>query len=444
MAEIKDCKEQPPIQKRYEIRDPIHGFVVLNEWEREIIDHPAFQRLRRIRQLGLTEMVYPGATHTRFEHSLGVMHVATRMFDEVVEKREDFLKTELGYQEADLKRDRVLVRLAALLHDIGHAPLSHAAESLMPCNGAGKKYLHTDYSAAVVNHVMRDVIENHPMNRQYAITARDVADFLTGATRLGRSLLWRGLVSSQLDADRADYLLRDSHHIGVAYGKYDLDRLLVTMAVAIDATGSPVLAVEEGGEHAAEGLIIARYMMFTQVYFQHTRRAYDCHSEQALKTLLSRGARSTQGRAAFPPPTARKNVEAYLEWDDWRVMGMIHAGEAGEHGEIIRERKHHRCVYATPEIPSTSDLEFVEELIARVEDKVSFVDRAEESWYKFGDADIPVLLSPGRRDERVRTLSERSAVVRGLKAVNKIRIYVPPAAQERVSAVVQKLRRVRG
>ena len=122
----------------YEVRDPIHGFVSLNEWERDIINHPVFQRLRRIRQLSLTDMVYPGAMHTRFEHSLGVMHVATRMFDRICEKRSDFLKSELGFNDFGLDRDRVLVRLSCLLHDVGHAPFSHAAEGLMDKDPSGR------------------------------------------------------------------------------------------------------------------------------------------------------------------------------------------------------------------------------------------------------------------------------------------------------------------
>src|SRR5689334_3314525 len=107
----------------YEIRDPIHGFITVNEWEREIIISPIFQRLRRIRQLGWTEMVYPGANHTRFEHSLGVMHTATRMFDAATTKGMTSLLAH-NFNEDGLRRERVLVRLAALMHDLGHPPFS--------------------------------------------------------------------------------------------------------------------------------------------------------------------------------------------------------------------------------------------------------------------------------------------------------------------------------
>ncbi len=434
--------------RTYEIRDPIHGFITLNEWEREIVDHPVFQRLRRIRQLGITDMVYPGAVHTRFEHSLGVMHLATRMFERIRDRRLEFLKSELSFTEGGLQRDRVLVRLSSLLHDVGHPAFSHAAEELMDKNAStNKRYKHEAYSAAAAVFLMKDVIEQHPLNQNYGIKAEDIAAFLNGESRLGRCLLWRNLVSGQLDADRADYLLRDSHHIGVAYGHYDLNRLVSTMTVAIDSeTASPVLAIEEGGEHAAEALIIARYMMFTQVYFQHTRRAYDHHLTQAIRALLQENQKDSNlaNKAAFVPPTTKENVEEYLKWDDWRVLGMISDGRAGEHGRIIIDRKHHRAVVETPETPSPEDLDFIEEIREALGDRVSFVDCASNSWYKFESADVPLLLRPGQADEQLATLSRRSPVVSGLKAVERTRIYVPPERREESRKIVADKRRERG
>jgi HD superfamily phosphohydrolase len=346
------------MSKIYEIRDPIYGFIEFNDWEREIINHPFFQRLRRIRQLGFTDLVYPGAMHTRFEHSLGVMHLATRLFDEIVKRRRDFLKNELAFTDGGLERDRIILRTCCLLHDVGHAPFSHATEELMPKDENGKHYKHEDYSAAIVLHLMKDVIENHPFNENYKITADEIANFLQGKPESGRTLLWRSLLSSQLDADRGDYLLRDSYHIGVAYGKYDLNRLIVTMTVTIDNDGNPVLAVEEGGIHSAEALIIARYMMFTQVYFQHTRRAYDYHIAMTIKDLLSE-----KQKDAFPPPTSRENIEEYLKWTDWYVLGEINNGKGGEHGNIIRERGHYRKIYETSEVPTQDELESLDRVL---------------------------------------------------------------------------------
>jgi HD superfamily phosphohydrolase len=431
------------MSKTYEIRDLVYGFIVLhNEWERNIINHSVFQRLRRIRQLGLTDMVYPGATHSRFEHSLGVMHVATRMLDEIVKRRKEFLKSELEYTNGGLERDRVLVRLSCLLHDIGHALFSHAAEGLM-CEdpSTGKPYKHEDYSAAIAASLMSDVIENHPINENYEIKAQNIADFLKGSPSLGRCLLWRDLVSSQLDADRADYLLRDSNHIGVAYGRYDLERLLVTMTVVIDPeTDSPTLAVEEGGSHAAEALILARYMMFTQVYFQHTRRAYDYHLTSAIKSLLA----TEESRQAFPRPTGIENLEDYLKWNDWRALGLINEGAGGDHGRIIMERAHYRRVFETPEVPSSKDLEFAELVWQKLDGKGAIVDTAENSWYKFDSADIPILLRPGEGDEELTVLSRLSSVVSGIKAVNQTRIYVPYEQRKEARHIVEQLHREGG
>ncbi len=431
--------------KTYEIRDPIHGFVTLNDWERDIVDHPVFQRLRRIRQLSLTDMVYPGAMHTRFEHSLGVMHIATRMLDRITEHRLEFLESEMSFTKGGLERDRVLVRLCSLLHDVGHPPFSHAAEGLMDKDPTtGRTYKHEHYSAAAVEFLMQDVIENHPLNQNYGIKAKEVADFLNGEPSLGRCLLWRNLVSSQLDADRADYLLRDSHHIGVAYGHFDLNRLLATLTAVIDPeTNSPVLAIEEGGEHAAEALIIARYMMFTQVYFQHTRRAYDHHSAQAIKTLLQRHQLdgSLSDKTTFCPPTSKANMEEYLGWDDWRVLGMISQGQAGDHGQILIDRKHHRSIYETPEIPGQEDLDLLKDIQNSLGEHVGFVDRASRSWYKFETADIPLLLRAGQSDEQLTALSKRSSVVNGLKAVERTRIYVPMDKKEMARKLVADQRK---
>src|SRR5437763_554061 len=117
----------PDPHRIYEIRCPVHGFVTLNDWEWAVISQPAFQRLRRIRQLAWTDYVYPGAMHTRFEHSLGVMHTATLLYDSIRERSAEILKRDLAYNDAGLKRDRQLVRFASLLHDLGHSPFSHAS-----------------------------------------------------------------------------------------------------------------------------------------------------------------------------------------------------------------------------------------------------------------------------------------------------------------------------
>jgi uncharacterized protein len=411
--------------KSIEIRDPIHGFIVLNEWERDIINHPVFQRLRRIRQLGLTDMVYPGAMHTRFEHSLGVMHVATCMFDEIVDRHRDILMSEMQFSEAGFERDKAIIRISSLLHDVGHPPFSHAAEELMPnIPGSNKKYKHDHYSAAVVLFLMKDIIENHKDNDNLKIKVRDIADFISGDSGLGRSLFWKSVLSGNLDADRADYLLRDSYHIGVAYGKYDLPRLLKTLTIAFDQEiHSYRLAIDESGIHTAEAIILARYMMFTQVYFHHTRRAYDFHLAESIKSILLET--DTESGGIFPPPKDEEHLRRYLEWTDWRIMGMIQNGGGGEHGRIIRERKHYRRIWETPEVPGITDLKKFERKLALLNKDEYYFDSAEKSWYKFEDGDISILKNQNKAKQKLVSILRCSNVVKCLKAVGLKRIYVP-------------------
>ncbi|MCL6479889.1 MAG: hypothetical protein K6T65_16075 [Peptococcaceae bacterium] len=133
--------------------------------------------------------------------------------------------------------------------------------------------------------------------------------------------------------------------------------MLVTLTVCSDENEEPVLAVEKGGWHTAEGLILARYMMFTQVYFQHSRRAYDYHVAKAMKHLLNEVQSCTCSyRGKFPPPITKENIEDYLTWDDWLVLGLLQSWGGGEHGKILRERKHHRAVFETTETPAVEEL----------------------------------------------------------------------------------------
>ncbi|MEW6265694.1 MAG: HD domain-containing protein [Thermodesulfobacteriota bacterium] len=177
--------------KTYEIRCPVYGFISLNDWEMEIINHKHFQRLRRIRQLGWTDFIYPGTMHTRFEHSLGVMHMATLLFEGIVKRSSEVISRERALDETGLSRHKVLVRLAALLHDVGHAPFSHASEDLFPLQTDGiTSYTHEHYSVQIVRLLFADVIKNHPINNNYEITAEQVAGLLEGKQDAGAALFW--------------------------------------------------------------------------------------------------------------------------------------------------------------------------------------------------------------------------------------------------------------
>jgi HD superfamily phosphohydrolase len=417
--------------RTFEIRCPVHGFVALNDWERQIISHPAFQRLRRIRQLAWTDQVYPGAMHTRFEHSLGVMHTATLLYDSIVRNAKDVLSKELGYDDAGFRRNRQLVRLGALLHDVGHSPFSHASEELFPDQENGEeKYAHEQYSAAIVRGPLKAAIEDHKLNQgNYGFTADDVAALIEGSAGAKQGIFWRDLITGQMDADRMDYLLRDSHHAGVQYGRFDLHRLISTVTAIPGVEGSPPrLGIEYGGWHAAEALVLARYFMFTQVYFHKTRVAYDIHLREAMKELLSGGH--------FPKPLPGE-LDEYLKWDDWRVLGLLAEGKGGEHGERLSKRDHYRLVFQTNEVQTEADRKRLARVRESLGELLAVEMPASKSWYKLDDSDIAVYSSQDGQN-KVAPLSEYSNVARHLGKNDQILVYCRPEHKQEAARKIEK------
>jgi hypothetical protein len=229
------------------IRDPLHGTLGVTPREIKLIDHPIFQRLRNIKQLGFADLAFPGATHTRYSHSMGAMHLATRLFDRV------FASVDLPERVRD--RFRQATRLAMLFHDVGHAPLSHTTEQLMPPVGelglgrfagddVGRAASHEDYTLKMV----LDSSLGETISAVFGpdgISPQDVAELIVGQSWTGTSLRFRHagvdyapvlrqMVSSECDADRMDYLQRDSFFSGVNYGKFDADWLIDNVAPVQD------------------------------------------------------------------------------------------------------------------------------------------------------------------------------------------------------------------
>ncbi len=284
----------------HEIRDPIHVFIKLDSHERRVLDSRPFQRLRSIHQLALTYLVYPGASHKRFEHSLGVMELAGRVFDVLTaESVGDEIKKLLP-EIADhdgLRYWRKVLRMAALCHDIGHLPFSHAAEQeLLP-----EEWDHERMTRELILcKEMREIWENltPPLRPEHivklALGPKKAADLKFSDWE---AILSEIIIGDAFGVDRMDYLLRDSYHVGVAYGKFDHYRLIDSLRILPFPPSSeqeeqslePTLGVDAGGLHTAEALLLARYFMFTQVYFHPVRRIYDIHLKDFLQDWLPGG-----------------------------------------------------------------------------------------------------------------------------------------------------------
>jgi HD superfamily phosphohydrolase len=321
-----------------------------------------------------------------------------------------------------------------LLHDVGHAPFSHGSEELFPKQNGGKRYKHEDYSVAIIRSELSSAIEDHVLNANYGLHAEDIAALVEGSARAKQPIFWRDLISGQLDADKMDYLLRDSYHVGVEYGKFDLKRILTTIRAIPSRDGHPPrLGVSKGGWHTAEALVLARYFMFTQVYFHKTRVAYDIHLREALKELLP-------GKH-FPEPTGTK-LRSYLKWDDWKVLGLLANNKGGSHCYRLRTRDHYRLIYSTPEVSKKKDVELLQKVKNKLGGLLVAKASAAKSWYETGLPDIPVV--DDHNPEDVGPLSKHSNVVRGLKANNQVLLYVEPeksgVAESKVREVTKNAR----
>ena len=244
------------------LKDPVHSYIYIHyEVIWNCLDSKEFQRLRRIRQLGGDFQVYPTAEHSRFSHSLGVYEIVRRMVTEVKS-----LCVELTEYE------KVCVMLAGLLHDVGHGPFSHAFEYVT--NNS-----HEEYTAKIIlgntelNAILRAVSEKLPQDIVSIIQHTHENDILNQ------------IVSGQLDADRMDYLLRDSYFTATSYGQFDLERILRTMRVRKTSEGRKVIVVKYTGIHSVEDYIMARYQMYWQVYYHPVARSYEAVFIQLFNRL---------------------------------------------------------------------------------------------------------------------------------------------------------------
>lgn len=227
------------------IRDSVHGNLKIDEFEVKLIDTTQIQRLRRIKQLGFTYLVYPGANHTRFEHSIGTMYLASKLADH------------LGLDQYQ----KSMLRVCAILHDSGHGPFSHVSEGVIECS-------HEE----LTTHLIKKSLLSDLLSEVFNLN--ELLDIITGKNSLGQ------IINGELDVDRMDYLLRDSYYTGVAYGVIDVERLIYNMLLEDN------LMLKRKGVQAAESMLLARYFMYPSVYQHHTTRIINSMFRRCLYKLF--------------------------------------------------------------------------------------------------------------------------------------------------------------
>ena len=382
-----------------QIKDPVHGYIEVPAEILPLVDSPALQRLHHIRQLGFAYLVYPGANHTRFEHSLGAMHLAS------------LLCRHLGFGTAETRT----ICCAALLHDIGHGPYSHASERLMQ---EYTQFSHDDIREQLKEPILAKQLEKN------SISPDEVAALISGSHR------YAGIIHGDLDVDRMDYLLRDAHYTGAPYGNFDAERLTKSLAV-VDNT----IVLNDSGISAAESLLIARTLMGPSVYYHHA-----CRIAEEMFLLAC--------RSHF-----RKDVDAvreFLTMDDVTATALLLNSDEEITRDLINRIRtrnlYKRAVYAGKELVDRDHLPQTKSGIERLHTAIA--ETAGVAPDKI-ILDIPPLRKEMKMDIKVRNhhdLVPFEEIVPMIAMMNATRqgqwrlgVYAPAELRERVSDAAREV-----
>jgi uncharacterized protein len=424
---------------KMEIKDPIHGSLELTPPEVAIVDSPAFQRLRSIKQLGFGEFSYPGATHNRYLHSLGVSHVAGLAYDSIFRG--------FPFKNPTAKfRFRQVVRLAAMLHDIGHGPLSHTSEEVMPMLkeleiGAyhkveDRRANHEDYTIKfITDSPLTTTLKEKftDINPIYiaalvdkSITVPD--DFFKDGDLDFRTILSQ-LVSSELDADRMDYLLRDSYFCGTNYGKFELNWLIANLVPHI-VDGQVVLGLNRRALYTFDDFLISRHHMYLMVYFHHKAIVYD---EMLYLYLTSKDC-------AFSLPA---DIDEYLNYNDYLLYQHL-ATSKNIWAQRISQRRPMRMLFELHSTGETSRPEIMREALAK--EGIEAIHASSEARLSKYHASLEsdqnrqiFVVDQYDRNSKPYPLEKSTEIFQKYESARRIdRLYVSPENYKRAEGIVSK------
>lgn len=350
------------------IYDSVHGFIHVDEYEKELIDSLPFQRLHYIRQLGIAYLVYPGATHTRFEHSLGVMSLATLMFEKICKSvRPDVFHFVPRKGSADFLYWRRVIRMAALCHDLGHLPFSHVAEKDL-LGSFGHEYWTLQIIDSSYMQPVWEKLKQCPNCIEELVdrnVVEDIKKISVGEKKwhelTGQSFTpWERIVSEVITgdffgADRIDYLIRDAKSTGVAYGLFDYHQLIESLRILPSAERGAdelQLGIDENGLESSEALLLARHFMHRRIYQYSSVKAYNFHLR---RYMLANYGKKLNG------------VEEFLSLSDTDVISALNKaakdpkmpGHAD--AKCIIFRKHRFRAIAIPDHIRSEDLQALKE-----------------------------------------------------------------------------------
>ncbi len=381
------------------IKDPVHDFIRIEPYALALVDTPTFQRLRHVRQTGTAHLVYPGANHTRFEHSLGAHHLA-----------------QVASQALDLPPGQArLLGAAALLHDVGHGPFSHTSEAVVE-QATGRS--HEEHTVERLHAELAEPLEDHD------IDPREIERLLLGEHPL------KALISGPLDVDRIDYLLRDGHYTGMATS-VDALRLMATVT---QHQGQVVTTRD--GLGAAESLLVTRFAMHSAVYYHHTCRAGELLLQRAMLELVNSGEITGEELASM---------------DDVSLTARLrdHDGTAGHLGRRVFERRLSKVAFEAPYRALdprwvdaySGELHRLGKLETRIAERAGVPERHVQvdapSPPGLPEVDATVLFEGSGKLE---PLSQASTLVRALAKAHQdhwhFRVYAPPESLKAVADAV--------